>query len=100
MKIASLLGCGALLFAVAPVAAMPQVAPPFQGVGIELARMVCDDWGSCWEEPDYRYAGPRYGYDDDDDGDRYRGSYQRRRPPTKWERKGFCPPGQHKKGNC
>jgi hypothetical protein len=22
------------------------------------------------------------------------------RPPTKWEQKGFCPPGQAKKGNC
>ena len=21
-------------------------------------------------------------------------------PPTKWEQKGFCPPGQAKKGNC
>jgi hypothetical protein len=26
--------------------------------------------------------------------------YGYRRPPTKWEQKGFCPPGQAKKGNC
>ena len=102
MKIASLLGCAALLLSVAPVAAMPRVTPPLQGAGLKLARTVCDDWGSCWDQPDYRYARPRYGYDDDyaDDGDRHGDYYQRRRPPTKWERKGFCPPGQHNKGNC
>jgi hypothetical protein len=101
MKIASLLGCAALLFSVAPVAAMPRVTPPLQGAGLKLARTVCDDWGSCWDQPDYRYARPRYGYDDyEEDGDWDGDYYQRRRPPTKWERKGFCPPGQHKKGNC
>jgi hypothetical protein len=84
------------------VAAVPRVTPPPQDARLKLARTVCDDWGSCWDQPDYRYARPRYEYDDDyaDDGDRHGDYYQRRRPPTKWERKGFCPPGQHKKGNC
>jgi len=100
MKIAFLLACAALLHAVAPVAAMPRVDPPHGGA-IKLARTVCDEWGMCWERPDYRYsARPRYGYDDYDDDPRPYGGYYPRRPQTKWERKGFCPPGQHKKGNC
>jgi len=45
------------------------------------ARLVCD-YAGCWQAgPGYQYP---YGY----------------RPPTKWEQKGFCPPGQAKKGNC
>jgi len=45
------------------------------------ARVVCD-YAGCWQAgPGYEY---QYGY----------------RPPTKWEQKGFCPPGQAKKGNC
>jgi hypothetical protein len=45
------------------------------------ARLVCE-YGRCWQNGagyDYQYA---------------------YRPPTKWEQKGFCPPGQAKKGNC
>jgi hypothetical protein len=53
--------------------------------------------GECWEQPERRYD-PRPGYEYDYSVP-YRG-YQRPRRPTKWERKGFCPPGQHKKGNC
>src|SRR5262245_30311665 len=45
------------------------------------ARIVCE-YGRCWQaDAGYDY---QYGY----------------RPPTKWEQKGFCPPGQAKKGNC
>ena len=45
------------------------------------ARIVCE-YGRCWQTgAGYDY---QYGY----------------RPPTKWEQKGFCPPGQAKKGNC
>ena len=47
---------------------------------LQDVRVVCDQYGSCWD------AGPGYGYE--------------YRPPSKWERKGFCPPGQAKKGNC
>ena len=35
----------------------------------------------------YRYGDARLGYRD-------------ARPQSKWEQKGFCPPGQAKKGNC
>jgi hypothetical protein len=35
----------------------------------------------------YRYGDARLGHRD-------------ARPPSKWEQKGFCPPGQAKKGNC
>jgi len=35
----------------------------------------------------YRYGDARLGYRD-------------ARPQSKWEQKGFCPPGQRKKGNC
>jgi hypothetical protein len=45
------------------------------------ARLICD-YAGCWQAgPGYEYP---YGY----------------RPPTKSEQKGFCPPGQAKKGNC
>ena len=37
--------------------------------------------------PAYRYGDARLGYRD-------------ARPQSKWEQKGFCPPGQGKKGNC
>jgi hypothetical protein len=98
MRIAPLFGCAAAaLCAVVPAAAIP-FAAPLGASAVEPARLVCDGWGECWEEPDRRYyARPRYRYDDDDADS----GYQRaRRPPTKWQRKGFCPPGQHKKGNC
>ena len=45
----------------------------------------------------YRYARPsvpRY-----QSGQAYLG-YRGARPQSKWEAKGFCPPGQAKKGNC
>jgi hypothetical protein len=63
-------------------------------VAVEPIRLVCDEFRRCWRtgpeynEPLYRRS-QSYGYDD---------GY--RLPPTKWEQKGFCPPGQHKKGNC
>jgi hypothetical protein len=46
MKLALLAGCTALLFAVAPAAAMPRAAPHELGA-VTLARVICDDWGSC-----------------------------------------------------
>ena len=48
-------------------------------------------------EGGYRYSRPsipRYQY-----GEAYLG-YRGARPQSKWEQKGFCPPGQAKKGNC
>jgi hypothetical protein len=50
-----------------------------------------------YHDPGYRYARPsipRYQY-----GDAYLGN-RGARPQSKWEAKGFCPPGQAKKGNC
>jgi hypothetical protein len=104
MRLTPLLGCSPmiLLLAVAPAAAMPRESVPPTGK-FELARVVCDAWGRCWEQPSYSYySRPRYEYDygDDYDEDDYDDYYSRPRPPTKWERKGFCPPGQRKKGNC
>jgi hypothetical protein len=60
------------------------------GWSVENARLVCDEFGRCWQTRSAPYAYPNsaYGY-----GSGYR-------PLTKWERKGFCPPGQRKKGNC
>ncbi|WP_460452257.1 hypothetical protein [Alsobacter sp. SYSU BS001988] len=76
----------------APGSAMPRSdvagAAVIQGAGV-----VCDDYGRCRETYRSPY-GSRY-------GDRYGGYGEPRyRPPTKWERKGFCPPGQRKKGAC
>ncbi len=77
-----------VLFAVATMSAMPQAADARDGCGPGYyyngyrCRPMEGGYG-----PGYgrRYGEPYYGY---------------LRPPTKWERKGFCPPGQHKKGNC
>lgn len=62
---------------------------------VEKAQLVCDEFARCWQSQPrtsrpyiYNQAYPYSGY----------GSVVR--PPTKWERKGFCPPGQRKKGNC
>ena len=85
------------IIAVAPATATSWRAPLPLGTA-EPVRMVCDEWDRCWEQPEYGYRGPDYGYSYDDE--RSYQSYQPARPPTKWERKGFCPPGQHKKGNC
>jgi hypothetical protein len=56
---------------------------------VENARLICDEFGRCWQRQSapyisrHPYSGYGYGY----------------RPLTKWEQKGFCPPGQRKKGN-
>ena len=99
MKLALWSGCAVvILFGAAPAVAMPHMAAPLSTSEVEQARLVCGDW-ECWEEPDYHaYARPRYRYEDD--GYTYGSYYRAPRPPTKWERKGFCPPGQHKKGIC
>ncbi len=76
----------ALLFAVAAISAMPEAADARDGCGpgyyYNGYRCRPVGYGPGWG---LRYEEPYHGY---------------RRPPTKWERKGFCPPGQAKKGNC
>ena len=73
----------------------PSSAMPFKTFmnadrSVENARWFCNEFGRCWQSPSapyasrYRYSGYGYGY----------------RPLTKWEWKGFRPPGQRKKGNC
>jgi hypothetical protein len=76
--------CAAAVMCFAPV---PSFAVPLaNGYVLKADRIVqdvgvvCDEYGGCWE------MGPGYGYE--------------YRPPNKWERKGFCPPGQPKKGRC
>ncbi|GGH31903.1 hypothetical protein GCM10007036_43400 [Alsobacter metallidurans] len=93
MKLTVLFSCGAAAVTWSqPSLAMPSFLPESQA-SVHRVRMVCDEWGRCWDQPTYRTQRP-YGY-----GDPYvRG--EDRRPPSKWERKGFCPPGQAKKGNC
>jgi hypothetical protein len=86
----------AALLCAQPASAMPAQGPDAATPAIHLARLVCDDWGRCWARPhgyrDSRGYGEEYGYDEP--------YWRDHRPPTKWERKGFCPPGQAKKGNC
>jgi hypothetical protein len=70
-------------------------------VSVERAAWVCDEYGRCWESRNYDPYSDRqryeYGFSE---GTQYGGYGHRPRPPSKWEQKGFCPPGQHKKGNC
>ena len=70
---------------------------------VQNTRLVCDEFARCWQSQSAPY-GPRvsqpYVYYDRDPAYRYSGYASGVRPPTKWERKGFCPPGQRKKGNC
>jgi hypothetical protein len=84
----------------ATAATFPQVTA-FTRVAVEPATWVCDEYGRCWESRNYNSYSDRrryqYGYGD---GDPYGGYGYRPPPPSKWEQKGFCPPGQHKKGNC
>lgn len=95
MKVAISAAIGAtMLVAAQPLSAMPQsFGPSTDLTGTHNVRTVCDQWGRCWEQPRSRYR-QEYGYDNPYD----QGDY--RRPLSKWERKGFCPPGQAKKGNC
>ncbi len=77
-----------LLVCAAAMAVMPQVANARDGCGAGYhyngyrCQPTDGGYGRRYEEP---YYGHYYGYS---------------RPPTKWEQKGFCPPGQAKKGNC
>jgi|SoimicMinimDraft_2_1059730.scaffolds.fasta_scaffold11323_1 hypothetical protein len=68
---------------------------------VDKARLVCDEFARCWQSQPEPY-GPRtsrrYIYNQVYPYSGY-GSVARA-PTTKWERKGFCPPGQRKKGNC
>ena len=95
-------------FIATPGSAMPFSAHAFSAHAmktdwpVENARLVCDEFGRCWQtQPNfynprasqpYSY-GPAYPYS----GYAYGSGV---RPQGKWERKGFCPPGQRKKGNC
>jgi len=65
----------------------------------EGVRLLCDEHGRCLDtRGGYAYESPRYSPGDAYGPRPYIGPGFR--PPTKWEQKGFCPPGQRKKGNC
>src|ERR1044072_2235277 len=86
----------------------PALALPFSARAVmnrdwpQNARLICDEVARCWQSQSAPY-GPRashpYVYYDRDPAYRYSEYASGVRPPTKWERKGFCPPGQRKKGN-
>jgi hypothetical protein len=59
----------------------------------EQVRLRCDEYGRCWESG-AGFGVPAYHYNP------YSGYGYGAGPPTKWQSKGFCPPGQAKKGNC
>jgi hypothetical protein len=48
--------------------AMPIAPPVAPTSGVEQVRLVCDEWGRCWRQPDYyrRYGYYGHRYDDDD----------------------------------
>jgi hypothetical protein len=93
----------AVLIAVnaAPVSAAPIGARTVMNLDpLEKARLVCDEFARCWQSQPAPY-GPRTSRPYiDNQVYRYSGYGSVARDPTKWERKGFCPPGQRKKGNC
>ena len=93
-KLRAILSAAILWFVSTPSSAMPFSAQTVLNgnLSVENARLVCDEFGRCWQNQSALYAS-RYPYS----GYGYGSAY---RPPTKWERKGFCPPGQRKKGNC
>ena len=48
------------LLATTNASAMP-IAPPAASMsGVEPARLVCNEWGRCWRQPDYYYRPYRY----------------------------------------
>jgi len=90
-KLREILSAAILVWFVStPSSAMPFSAQTILNGNLSVARLVCDEFGRCWQSQSapyasrHPYSGFGYGY----------------RPPTKWEQKGFCPPGQRKKGNC
>jgi hypothetical protein len=92
-KLSAIVSAAILVWFVStPSSAMPFSAQAVMSANQSIlkARLVCDEFGRCWQSQSapnasrYPYSGYGYGY----------------RPLTKWERKGFCPPGQRKKGNC
>lgn len=99
MRLCFLIGAAAAFAAVRPASATVLLSGESVPAAVELARMACDEFGRCWDQPVRAYR-RNYG-DDYGGGYSYGESYWGHgRPPTKWERKGFCPPGQAKKGNC
>jgi hypothetical protein len=89
-------------FVMAPASALPFNARTIRNYDwpLQNTRLVCDEFARCWQSQPAPY-GPRVSqpyvhynrYP-------YSGYASGVRPPSKWERKGFCPPGQRKKGNC
>jgi hypothetical protein len=79
----------------APASAAPIGASKVMDLdrSVEKVRLVCDEFARCWQSQPR--ASQPYIYNPV-----YSGYGSVVRPPTKWERKGFCPPGQRKKGNC
>jgi hypothetical protein len=56
--------------------AMPIAPPVAPTSGVEQVRLVCNEWGRCWRQPDYyRPYGYYRRYDDDEWRDRYRYRY-------------------------
>ena len=98
MKPVHIAGILMMMVASPAVAFTPKV--PTSTASINKVRWMCDEWGRCWDQPEYNQRQPsRYGYGYGAGGP-YGRYYQPERLPSKWERKGFCPPGQRKKGNC
>ncbi len=94
-----------ILLVTAPASALPFSAKTVMNHDwpLQNARLICDEFARCWQIQSAPY-GPRVSqpdvYYDRDPAYRYSEYASGVRPPTKWERKGFCPPGQRKKGNC
>jgi hypothetical protein len=63
-------------FAATSANAMPITSPVAPTSNVERVRLVCNEWGRCWRQPDYYRP---YGYyrrhDDDEWRDRYRYGY-------------------------
>ena len=56
--------------------AMPITSPVAPASNVERVRLVCNEWGRCWRQPDYyRPYGYYRRYDDDEWRDRYRYRY-------------------------
>jgi hypothetical protein len=63
----------AAVFAATSASAMPIAPPVAPTSGVEQVRVVCNEWGRCWRQPDYyRPYGYYRGYGDDEWRERYR----------------------------
>jgi hypothetical protein len=61
-------------FGATTASAMPMTSPVGPTSNVEQVRLVCNEWGRCWRQPDYHrpYGYYRYRYGDDDWRERYR----------------------------